>query len=154
MKKFLFLIFMLVLILMPTSTSFAQPANVCQPVKKVFKTGVSVKEGVCQVHITRKEPQVMMNGHVLSPNMMDLQLGANFQQVDTKAEVVGEFALLGEEVNPVIDALRKGGIDISAIHNHMIGEFPKIYFLHFEGIGNIEKLTKAVKEAVDKVSYQ
>lgn len=154
MKKLIYLMILTTLLIFPAQETWAKESHACQPVKEIIKTGVSVNKGVCQMHITRKEPQVMMMGQAISPNMMDLGLFANFQVFDKKAEVIGEFALLGEEVNPVLDSLRKGGIEISAIHNHMIGENPTIYFLHFEGMGDIKTLAKAVKEAVDKVSYQ
>ena len=153
MKKVILLIALSFFVISP-SHSLAAQTDRCQPVKAIFNSSVNVKNGVCQMHLTRKEPQVIMMGHALSPEMMDMALSANFQLVGEKAEVVGEFALLEEEVNPVIDALRKGGIDISAVHNHMIGEQPKIYFLHFEAMGNMNDLAKTVKSAVDKVSYQ
>ena len=154
MRKVILLFLMVSMIIIPMNEERAFARDLCQPIKEIFNKNVQSEEGVCQVHITRKEPQVMMMGHALSPHMMDFQLGANFQPFESKAVVIGEFALLGEEVNPVIDALRKGGIEISAVHNHMIGEFPQIYFLHFEGYGKTETLANAVKKAIGKVSYQ
>ena len=134
--------------------SEAAQADPCQPIKNFFKSNAENKAGICRMHFTRTEPQVILKGYELSPDMVDLALNAHFQQTGNKAEVVGEFALLGEEVNPVADALRKGGIEITAIHNHLIGEQPTIYYLHFEGMGKINTLAKTVKAAVDKVSYQ
>ncbi|MGV3487851.1 MAG: DUF1259 domain-containing protein [Tuberibacillus sp.] len=152
--KILLILAFLTIVTFPDKGAAAQPTDPCQPIQSILKNNTESKAGVCQMHITRKEPQVIMKGYALSPEMMDMALSANFQQVGNKAEVIGEFALLGEEINPVIDALRKGGIEISAVHNHMVGEQPNIYFLHFEGMGDIKPLAKTVKTAVDKVSYQ
>lgn len=51
------------------------------------------------------------------------------------------------EVNNVIRALRKGGIDVVAVHNHMLDEEPRIFFLHYWGTGPVEKLAHTVRDA-------
>ncbi len=55
------------------------------------------------------------------------------------------------EVNPVIRSLRNGGIGVVAIHNHMLDEEPRMFFLHFWGTGPVEKLAQTVREALDVV---
>jgi len=73
-------------------------------------------------------------------------------KVNDKTAVIGEFALLQEEVNPVIDELRKGNIDISALHNHMLFEEPRIMYLHFQATGNMTQQAETIKKAIAKTS--
>jgi len=58
--------------------------------------------------------------------------------------------MLEEEVATVIKTLIENGIEVVAVHNHMIGEQPKIFFLHYWGVGNAEQLAKALKAALDQ----
>jgi hypothetical protein len=63
--------------------------------------------------------------------------------------VDGDFIMTAGEVQPVLRALRKAGINIVALHNHMIGEQPAFYFLHFWGKGPTQELARGVKAALD-----
>ncbi len=65
------------------------------------------------------------------------------------AEVDGDFAVLESELQGVLAALRKAGISVVAIHQHMTGEQPRIMFLHYVGVGRAEDLAKGVKSALD-----
>jgi hypothetical protein len=80
---------------------------------------------------------------------MGLNTWAAFSGSDTLAAVDGDFIMTAEEVQPVLRALRKANIHIVALHNHMIGEQPAFYFLHFWGKGSTEELAKGVKSALD-----
>ena len=66
--------------------------------------------------------------------------------------VAGDVAMRAEEVSPVLKALRSNGIDIVAIHHHMTGTEPTVYFPHYWGRGPAEKLATAVRAAVDQTS--
>jgi hypothetical protein len=89
--------------------------------------------------------------------MMDQEMGstmgvntwAAFAGSDEKAIVDGDFAMLEGEVQGVLKALRGANINIVAIHNHMIGENPRIVFLHFWGVGSTSELAKGLKAALD-----
>src|SRR6266850_3710105 len=89
--------------------------------------------------------------------MMDHEMGstmgvntwAAFAGSDDKAIVDGDFAMYENEVQPVLKALRGANINIVAIHNHMIGENPRVVFLHFWGIGATSDLAKGLKSALD-----
>ncbi|WJH33684.1 DUF1259 domain-containing protein [Paenibacillus sp. CC-CFT747] len=98
-----------------------------------------------------QESPGFLEGVPVSPELIELGFEANFEKKDSQTVVTGEFALLGEEVNPVVDALRKGGIEITAIHNHLIGEQPRILYLHFQGIGDRMALAKTVRLAIETV---
>src|SRR5262249_29763375 len=80
---------------------------------------------------------------------MGLTTWAAFQGSDALAAVDGDFIMTAAEVQPVLRALRKGGIHIVALHNHMIGEQPAYYFTHFWGKGPAGELARGVKAALD-----
>ena len=75
---------------------------------------------------------------------------AAFQGSPDHAAVAGDFTMLEEEVAPVIDALIENGIEVVAVHNHMVHEQPRIFFLHYWGVGNAEQLAKGLKAALDQ----
>jgi hypothetical protein len=81
---------------------------------------------------------------------MGLNTWAAFVGADDRAHVAGDVAMTASEVNNVIRALRKGGIDIIAVHNHTLNEEPRIFSLHYWGTGPAEKLAKTVRSAFDK----
>ena len=80
---------------------------------------------------------------------MGLNTWAAFSGSDQLAAVDGDFIMTGPEVQPVLHALRKCGIHIVALHNHMIGEQPAFYFLHYWGKGSTQDLAQGVKDALD-----
>jgi hypothetical protein len=77
---------------------------------------------------------------------MGLNSWAGFIGTDDRAHVVGDVVMTAAEVNPVIQALRKGNIEVVAVHNHMLDEQPKVYFLHYWGTGPSAKLAEAIRE--------
>jgi hypothetical protein len=82
---------------------------------------------------------------------MGLNTWAAFVGTNDKAAVAGDVAMLGNEVTSVLKALRKNGIDVVAIHQHMVDTQPTVYFLHYWGTGPAEKLATAVKAAVSEL---
>jgi hypothetical protein len=60
--------------------------------------------------------------------------------------------MIGEEVNPVIKALRANGIEITALHSHMLSEEPRLYFMHFWANDDAMKLAKGLRAAIDKTA--
>jgi hypothetical protein len=82
---------------------------------------------------------------------MGLNTWAAFYGSDANAEIAGDVAMLADEVTPVLKALRANGLDVVAIHNHMIGSEPTIYFLHYWGRGPAEKLATGFKAALDEL---
>ncbi len=103
--------------------------------------------GVFKITIGRKG--VKMHG-VEVTSSMGLNTWAAFMGTNEKAHVAGDVAMTAKEVNPVIRALRKGGIDVVAVHNHMLDEQPRIFFLHYWGTGQVESLARSVREAFDQ----
>jgi hypothetical protein len=82
---------------------------------------------------------------------MGLNTWAAFFGSDTNAEVAGDVAMLANEINPVLKALRSNGLNVVAIHNHMTSGEPTIYFLHYWGTGRTEKLANAFKATLDQL---
>jgi hypothetical protein len=80
---------------------------------------------------------------------MGVNTWAAFAGSDEKAIVDGDFAMYENEVQGVLRALRAANINIVAIHNHMIGENPRVVFLHFWGVGSTSDLAKGLKAALD-----
>jgi len=99
--------------------------------------------------ITLGRPGVKMDGVELTASM-GLNTWAAFTGMNERAHVAGDVAMTEREVNRVIQALRRGGIDIVAVHNHMLTEEPRIFFLHYWGTGPAEKLARTVREAFDE----
>jgi len=89
-----------------------------------------------------------MGGHEMG-NAMGVNTWAAFAGSDDQAVVDGDFAMYESEVQGVLKALRRAGIRIVAIHNHMIGESPRLVFLHFWGVGSTRKLAQGLSSALD-----
>jgi hypothetical protein len=85
---------------------------------------------------------------------MGLNTWAAFYGSDSDAAVAGDVAMRAEEVTPVLKALRSNGIDVVAIHHHMTGTEPSVYFLHYWGRGTAQKLATAVRAAVDQTGQK
>ncbi len=99
--------------------------------------------------ITVGRAGVTMAGVELTSSM-GINSWAAFVGTNERAHVAGDVVMKASEVNPVIRAFRRGGIDIVAVHNHMIDEEPRIFFLHYWGTGPAEKLAQTVREAFDQ----
>ncbi len=82
---------------------------------------------------------------------MGLNTWAAFTGSEAKAEIAGDVAMLDNEVRPVLKALRKNGLDVVAIHQHMIDSQPSIVFLHYWGRGPADKLAGGFKAALDEL---
>lgn len=83
-------------------------------------------------------------------SFMGFNTWATWQGTPEKAAVAGDFAMLENEVEPVIKALIENEIEVGAVQNHMVHEQPRIFFLHYWGLGNAEKLAKGLKAALDQ----
>ena len=84
---------------------------------------------------------------------MGLATALNFQPTGGgKAAITGDFVLLGSEVNPVIKALRQNGIQVTAVHSHMLQEEPRLFFMHFWATDDAVKLAKGLRAALDNTN--
>jgi len=107
--------------------------------------------GVYQFSIPRAD--TIKEGGMTIPPPMGSAIAINFQPTGPgKAAITGDFVLTAAEVNPVVRALRAGGIEVTAIHNHMLDDQPRLFFLHFWGSDDAGKLAKGLRAALDKVN--
>jgi len=87
---------------------------------------------------------------VVSP-AMGTATSINFEPTgDGKAAVTGDFVLLGREVNPVLKTLRQNGIEVTALHSHMIEDSPHLFFMHFWANDDAKKLAEELRAALDQ----
>jgi len=109
--------------------------------------------GVYQFGVPRSSP-VNENDMAIAPaGPMGVATAINFQPTgDGKAAITGDFVLTGSEVNPVIGALRSNGIEVTAVHSHMLNEQPRLFFLHFWANDNADKLARGLRAALDKTA--
>jgi len=109
--------------------------------------------GVYQFGVPRRDP-VSENGRSIAPaGPLGLATAINFQPTGNgKAAITGDFVLTGDEVNPVIRALRSNGIEVTAVHSHMLDEQPRLFFLHFWANDDAEKLARGLRVALDKTA--
>lgn len=105
---------------------------------------------VYKITIGRQDIHLKEMGATINARM-GLNTWAAFYGSDANAEIAGDVAMLGPEVNPVLKALRSNGLNVVSIHNHMIGGQPMIYFLHYWGTGPAEKLAAGFKAALDEL---
>jgi Domain of Unknown Function (DUF1259) len=109
--------------------------------------------GVYAFAVPRRDP-ISEGGMEIAPvGPMGVAQGINFQPTGSgKAAITGDFVLTGNEVNPVIQALLSNGIEVTAIHSHMLDEQPRLFFLHFWANDDALKLAKGLRAALDKTA--
>jgi hypothetical protein len=109
--------------------------------------------GVYQFNVPRRDPVNMEGMAMTPPAPLGAAIGINFQPTGGgKAAITGDFVLTSDEVNPVIRALRTNGIDVTAVHSHMLDEQPRLFFLHFWAVDDAMKLAKGLRAALDKTA--
>ena len=107
-----------------------------------------INGGVYQVNIPRAE-SISEDGMTVPPSM-GTAIAINFQPTaGGKVAITGDFVLLGREVNPVLRALRNNGIEVTALHSHMIDDSPHLCFMHFWANDDVTKLTHGLRAALD-----
>jgi hypothetical protein len=105
---------------------------------------------VYKITVGRDDLKVKEMGATIN-SRMGLNTWAAFYGSDSNAEVAGDVAMLGNEVTPVLKALRANGLNVVAIHHHMTGTQPTVYFLHYWGAGPAEKLANGFKAALSEL---
>ena len=107
--------------------------------------------GIYQVSVPRAETITDMGMEI--PPSMGTATSINFQPTGNgRAAITGDFVLLGSEVNPVIRALRDHGIQVTALHSHMLTENPRLFFMHYWANDNAVSLAKGLRAALDKTN--
>jgi hypothetical protein len=144
-----------------SKTPFDRPATTAGPAPAIDLDIAKIDEamnakgtangGVYQFGIPRREPAVEsampINAALGGANAVNYQPTGN-----GKAAITGDFLVTGNEVNPLIRALRAGDIAVTAIHSHMLDEEPRMFFIHFWANDDAVKLAHGVRAALDKTA--
>jgi uncharacterized protein DUF1259 len=110
-----------------------------------------VNGGVYQFNVPRRDP--IIESGVTLPVAMGSANAINFQSTGGgKAAITGDFVITGDEVTPMIKALRANGIEVTALHSHMLTEQPRVFFMHFWANDEALKLARGVRAALDKTA--
>ena len=117
-------------------------------VEKTLGSKGTANGGVYQFSVPRAE-SITESGMAIPPSM-GTAIAINFQPTGGgKAAITGDFVLLGKEVNPVLRALRQHGIEVTALHSHMIDDSPHLFFMHFWANDDAQKLAQGLRAALD-----
>lgn len=141
-------------------TPFAAPAAAGAPAPLDLDTAMidrtlgakgNAVGGVYQVALKRAE--TVQDGGREVPVAMGAGEAINFQPTGGgKAAITGDFVLTAREVNPVLRALRGSGIEVTALHNHMLDDEPRLFFMHFWAHDDARKLATGLRAALDRIS--
>ncbi len=142
-----------------SATPIGTPAPPAPPAAELDTEAIAKALGVSgrlngtvyQISVARGETITEM-GHQLPPSM-GVATAINFQPTGGgKAAITGDFVLRGSEVNPVIRAFKKNGIESTALHNHLVDSDPQLYFMHFWANDDALKLARGLREALDQTN--
>jgi biotin operon repressor len=140
----------------PATTTPATPQAIdlqTQQVEQAIGYSGKVNGGILQFSVPRVE-KITDSGMEVPP-AMGTATAINFQPTGQgKAAISGDFVLLAKEVNPVIRALRTHGIEVEAMHNHMLFDQPHLYFMHFWANDDAVKLAQGLRAALDETNSQ
>lgn len=138
----------------PPASGAAQPQQVdldTAMIDRVLGAKGKANGGVYQISLRRAE--TVKDGSIEVPVAMGSAEAINFQPTGAgKAAITGDFVLIGGEVNPVLRALRENGIEVTALHNHMLDDQPRLFFMHFWANDDAAKLAQGLRAALDKVN--
>jgi len=120
-------------------------------IDKELDTQGKIAGGVYQVNIPRAQ---LPTEHGLAlPAPLGSAEAINFQPIgEGKAAITGDFVLVASEVNPVLSALRQNGIEVTALHSHMLDEEPRLFFMHYWANDDLAKLLKGLHAALDHIA--
>ena len=117
-------------------------------IAKALGTTGRMNGGVYQISVPRAE--TIRDGRMEVAAVMGLATAINFQPTSAgKAAITGDFVLIASEVNPVIRALKKNGIEVTSLHNHLLNDEPRLFFMHFWAVDDAVKLAGGLRQALD-----
>ena len=145
-----------------SKTPFGQPSPSQTPAPLELDTAAIEKTlgykgtangGVYQFSIPRAE--AVSEGGMAIPASMGTATALNFQPTGGgKAAITGDFVLLGSEVDPILKTLRQHGIEVTALHSHMIDDAPHLFFMHFWANDDAQRLARVLRAALDLANVQ
>jgi hypothetical protein len=143
-----------------TAPATASPAEIgidTKQIDQIMGQSGKINGGVYQYSIARADEitdtAMISENKLVIPPSMGVAQAINFQPTgEGRAAITGDFVLIASEVNPVIKALRDNGIEVTALHSHMLTENPRLFFMHFWANDNALKLAGGLRAALDKVN--
>ena len=139
------------------STATAEIGIDTKQIDQVMLQSGKVNSGVYQFSIARADEitEVMGDHKMVIPPAMGVAQAINFQPTGAgKAAITGDFVLLAGEVTPVMKALRENGIEVTAVHSHMLTENPRLFFMHFWANDDVLRLARGLRAGLDKVNVK
>jgi len=136
----------------PASAPPAQDLGIdTKQIEQILGYSGKINGGVLNVSVPRAEKT--MDGGMEVPPSMGTATALNFQPTGGgKAAITGDFVLLGSEVNPVIRTLRENGIEVTSLHNHMLNDEPRLFFMHFWANDDAVKLARGLRATLSKTN--
>jgi hypothetical protein len=136
----------------PKAAVTAKPWFASTVEQELGRTG-KASNGVLAISVPR-QANITMQG-MLVPPAMGVAVGLNFESVgSTRVATTGDFVLIGSEVAAVQRALTEHGIEVTALHSHMIGDSPTLYYMHFWAVGAPKDIASALKDALSHMAVK
>ncbi len=140
-----------------TKTPVATPSSgpetkpeLAKEIERIIGYEGNMGGGVFHITVPRNDIHVAATGTMI-PGSMGMNTPLNFQLEGKNAAINGDFMLLPAEVNPVIKILRANGIEVASLHNHMLYDEPRLFFMHFWANDDAVKLAKGLRAALDQM---
>jgi hypothetical protein len=131
----------------PPATSTAFPQDLQKTLESTLKATGKANGSVLAFSFPGKH-DISMHGAGLAP-AMGMATAINFQSTAAGVATTGDFVLLEQQVNPVIAILRNGDVQVTAVHNHLLDDSPRMVFVHFWANGNPESIAATLRKALD-----
>src|SRR5215212_91508 len=138
----------------PASPPAAPPVDLdTAQIDQIIGVKGQANGGVYQLAVPRRDPVTEGGTQLTPPGPLGVNTAIGFQPTGGgKAAITGDFVLIGTEVNPVIRELKAAGIEITAVHSHMLTEQPRLIFMHFWANDDAMKLARGLRAAIDKTA--
>jgi hypothetical protein len=133
----------------PAGPSLAERAAL-DKIQEVLGRKGSMAGRVLQVGVPRAAK--IEEAGVEVPASLGMAIALNFQVVDDRVATTGDFVLIADEVNPVIRELEAHGLQVTALHSHMLRESPRLFFMHFWGCDDPARIAAGLKAALGRVA--
>ncbi len=152
MKRSIELFILLCLIIgMIPALSPAQTAPDFRELEQILGVTGQMQEGAFVVPFPRSDIKVTIHGESV-PTAFGFGSWTAWKNMGNETMVMGDLVLLEKEINPVISVLAKAGINVTALHNHFLGEKPRIMYMHIHGVGQAGVLAQGIRKALDKTA--
>lgn len=130
---------------------YTYAADNVSEVEKILGATGQMQENALVVRFPRNDLKITINGEPM-PTALGFTSWTAWRTVDTETMVMGDFVLLENEINTVISTLAEADISVSALHNHFVGEQPRVMFMHIHGMGDAKSLAQGIRNALDKTA--